>query len=261
VPQRQGLTRYGFTIPREGFRRAEIYQDSSDLFYLSDLHDFGLAPGDVAAPFWTAVLAKDGIALGLEGSWAPSYRAGLRVHSRGGSTIQGMIGRQFIVSEHNFVGLSAEIGSSAPLRLLGEAVSLAANERSELFANFAIEPGNGLIWGEVGKTWFDVGGNLDLSASAYGRARDTQGQVMLAYGGSNYKMSFGAQDLFSSAPSLALEFTVQPKEQTGVQSQLVVRNASLEEIWFRSRRQSLKPFRRVEMAQVWRESMGFERNK
>ena len=41
-------------------------------------------------------------------------------------------------------------------------------------------------------------------------------------------MSFGAQDLFSSSPSLALEFTVQPKGQTNVQSQLVIRNASLE---------------------------------
>ena len=75
VPQIQGLSRYGFTIPREGFRWAEIYQDSSDLYYLSYLRDFGLATGDAPAPSWTAVWAKDSMALGLEGSWAPSYRA------------------------------------------------------------------------------------------------------------------------------------------------------------------------------------------
>lgn len=32
VPQRQGLPRYGFTILGQGFRSAQTYQDSSDLF-------------------------------------------------------------------------------------------------------------------------------------------------------------------------------------------------------------------------------------
>jgi len=82
VPQRQGLSRYGFTIPREGFGQAEIYQDTSDLFYLSDLRDFGLAPGGAPSLSWKAILAKDSMALGLEGSWAPSYRVGLRVQSK-----------------------------------------------------------------------------------------------------------------------------------------------------------------------------------
>ena len=261
VPQRQGLSRYGFTIPREGFRRAEIYQDSSDLFYLSDLRDFGLAAGDAASLSWMAVLAKDSVALGVEGSVAPSYRVGLRVQSSGGAKIQGVLRRQLVVSEQTVVGLSAEIGSSAPLRLVGEAVTLAANEHSELFANFAVEAGGGLLWGEVGKTWFDVWGNLDLSASTYAHAGDTQGQVMFDYGRSSYKMSFGVQEVFSSSPSLVLELAVQFKRQGAVQSEIVIRNSSLEDSRPSFQRQSLKSLRRVEMAQVWREGLGFERNK
>ncbi len=62
------------------------------------------------------------MALGLEGSWAPSYRAGLRVQSGGGSKIQGVLRRHVVVSEQTVVGLSAEIGSSTALRLVGEAV-------------------------------------------------------------------------------------------------------------------------------------------
>ncbi|MDA9566734.1 hypothetical protein N9R76_02925 [Planktomarina temperata] len=261
VPQRQGLSRYGFTIPREGFRRAEIYQDTSDLFYLSDLRDFGLAAGDAASLSWMAVLAKDSVALGVEGSVAPSYRVGLRVQSSGGAEIQGVLRRQLVVSDQTVVGLSAEIGSSRPLRLVGEAVTLAANERSELFANFAVEAGGGLLWGEVGKTWFDVWGNLDLSASTYAHAGDTQGLVMFDYGRSSYKMSFGVQEVFSSSPSLVLELAVQPKRQGALQSEIVVRNSGLEDSRLSFQRQSLKSFRRVEMAQVWREGLGFERNK
>jgi len=261
VPQRQGLSRYGFTIPREGFGQAEIYQDTSDLFYLSDLRDFGLAPGGAPSLSWKAILAKYSIALGLEGSWAPSYRVGVRVQSSAGSKIQGVLRRQLVVSEQTVVGLSAEIGSSAPLRLVGEAVTLAANEGSELFANLAVEVGGGLLWGEVGKTWFNVWGNLDLSASTYTHAGDTQGQVMFEYGRPNYKMSFGVQEVFSSSPSLVLELAVQPKRQGALQSEIVVLNSGLEDSRLSFQRQSLKSFRRVEMAQVWREGLGFERNK
>ena len=261
VPQIQGLSRYGFTIPREGFRRAEIYQDSSDLYYLSDLRDLGLATGDAPASSWTAVWAKDSMALGVEGSWAPSYRAGLRVQSGGGSKIQGVLRRQVVVSEQTIVGLSAEIGSSTALRLVGEAVSLAAHEHSELFANIAVEAGGRLLWGEVGKTWFEVGANLDLYASAYSRAGHTQAQVLLHYGQSNYQINLGVQDLFSSSPSLVLELAVHPKPHGGVNSEIVIRNSRIKEPWLGFRRQSLKSLRRVEMAQAWREGMGYERNK
>ena len=40
-----------------------------------------------------------------------------------------------------------------------------------------------------------------------------------------------------------------------------VRNSGLEDSRLSFQRQSLKSFRRVEMAQVWREGLGFERNK
>ena len=261
VPQRQGLSRYGFTIPRQGFRSAQTYQDSSDLFYLSDLRDYGLAPSGVPAPSWTAVLGKDSIELGVEGSWASGYRAGLRVQSRDGTKIQGMLRRQLVVSEQSVVRLSTEIDASSALRLVGEAVSLARHENSELFVNVAVGPGGGLLWGEVGKTWFDLGSNLDLSTSAYRRAGHTDGKVLLHYDQMKYQISFGVQDLFSTSPSLALELAFHPKRQGGVHSQIVIRNSDLDEPWLGFRRQSLKSLRRVEMVQAWRDGMGFERNK
>ena len=132
------------------------------------------------------------------GSWASGYRAGLRVQSRDGAKIQGILCRQLVVSEQSIVRLSAEIGASSALRLVGEAVPVAMHENSELFANVAVEPGGGLLWGEVGKNWFDLGSNLDLSASAYRRAGHTDGRVLLHYDQTKYQISFGVQDVFST---------------------------------------------------------------
>ena len=84
------------------------------------------------------------------------------MQSRDGAKIQGILCRQLVVSEQSIVRLSAEIGASSALRLVGEAVPVAMHENSELFANVAVEPGGGLLWGEVGKNWFDLGSNLDL---------------------------------------------------------------------------------------------------
>jgi hypothetical protein len=72
---------------------------------------------------------------------------------------------------------------------------------------------------------------------------------------------FAVQEVFSSSPSLVLELAVQPKRQGALQSEIVVRNSGLEDSRLSFQRQSLKSFRRVEMAQVWREGLGFERNK
>ena len=79
------------------------------------------------------------------GSWASGYRAGLRVQSRDGTKLQGMLRRQLVVSEQFIVRLSAEIGASSALRLAREAVSVVRHENYELFADVAVEPGGGLL--------------------------------------------------------------------------------------------------------------------
>ena len=121
-----------------------------------------------------------------------------------------MLRRQLVVSEQSVVKPSTEIDASSALRLVGEAVSLARHENSELFVNVAIGPGCGLLWGEVGKTWFDLGSNLDLSTSAYRRAGHTDGKVLLHYDQMKYQKFWRARSVLN-VPELGVGIGFSPQ--------------------------------------------------
>ena len=243
-PKADGLTRYKVNIPLEGVERALKYQDTSELFYMSQKMDVGIGLAYKQAGNFRLSISPESYQATFSKTWSPrlSYHLGVDIEKKDVAPSLGGSWRH--VTGHTQldqvnVNVSAHSTEASWAR-----ARLNADERSETL--YSVSNTDGKFGASFGMRWFEFFSETDLKAKVAIDEGSLQisGQIERQFDSVHGYLGLAA-DLQSHETGLIV----------GVQyrfGELTVSNSRWPSDLFSTKAPSLSSVRHLNLARQWR---------
>ena len=243
-PEASGITRYEVKIPLDGVERALKYQDTSELFYMSQKKDLGIGLTKQQNGTFSFSISPQSSTATFSKSWSPviSYHLGVDVESNEvapslGGSLRHVTGHTQL--DQVTVSVSAHRTEGAWAR-----ARLSWDEKSETLYRVSITDGN--LGASFGMRWFDFFGDTNVLAKVALEQGSIQigGQIERQFNHVNGFLGL-ASDLKSRETGVV--FGIQYKL-----GNLEISNSKWSSEFFSSNAPSLELVRRPYLAAKWR---------
>jgi len=243
-PEASGITRYEVKIPLDGVERALKYQDTSELFYMSQKKDLGIGLTKQQNGTFSFSISPQSSTATFSKSWSPaiSYHLGVDVESNEvapslGGSLRHVTGHTQL--DQVTVSVSAHRTEGA-----WERARLSWDEKSETLYRASITDGN--LGASFGMRWFDFFGDTNVLAKVALEQGSIQigGQIERQFNHVNGFLGL-ASDLKSRETGVVL----------GIQyklGNLEISNSKWSSEFFSTKAPSLSSVRHLNLASQWR---------
>ncbi len=243
-PEAGGLTRYEVNIPLDGVERALKYQDTSELFYMSQKKDVGIGLTNQQNGTFSFSISPQSSTATFSKSWSPaiSYHLGVDIESNEvapslGGSLRHVTGHTQL--DQVTVSVSAQRTKGAWAR-----ARLSWDEKSETLYRVSITDGN--LGASFGMRWFDFFRETDLLT----RIALDEGSIKI---GGQIERQFGPMHGFLGAAtdltSDEIGLVVGMQYKFG---DLEVSNSKWSSEFFSTKAPSLSSVRHLRLASQWR---------
>jgi len=246
-PEASGITRYEVKIPLDGVERALKYQDTSELFYMSQKKDLGIGLAKQQNGTFSFSISPQSSTATFSKSWSPviSYHLGVDVESNEvapslGGSLRHVTGHTQL--DQVTVSVSAQRTKGAWAR-----ARLSWDEKSETLYRVSITDGN--LGASFGMRWFDFFRDTNVLA----KVALVQGSIQI---GGQIERQFNHVNGF-----LGLASDLKSRETgvvLGIQyklGNLEISNAKWSSEFFSTKAPSLSSVRHLNLASQWRNNI------
>jgi hypothetical protein len=256
TPTIKGKSRYSFSIPKDAYYISKKHSDASDLFYLSKQIDSGLKFQSNKSKNIDIIISENNLDLILSQSILSNISAGLFLKNKEKTSFGVNLNKDLIISKNALGNFGVEQPKDEYMVFNAKFVKLSNNESSEFYGNVNHEFKSNHLNVGIGKTWFDIANQFDLTLGIHEQSKKVESEVYAIFGDENMKFQVGLNQIKNNSNMnmfFNLKFENILKKENFGSNIMITSKESISG----SRSLSLKSFRRKNLDMLWKKHMNY----
>jgi len=191
MPKIRGLSRFSFSIPKEGYRISKRYKDTNDLFYMSEQKDNGLAIYETKIKKINFLVSEEDMRFEYSQNIFSNIDVNVFIQSAEKAPIGIIAGKYFKISNYKLGKIIAEKSSGEYPILKVKFVNLLQDERSELYANIFHKLQSDDINFKLGYKLFDISNRYNFTVGLQQENDQISSELYINFLSRNAKYQIG----------------------------------------------------------------------